>query len=152
LKKEQGFVSKNLGTESKNKVESSYALNSFLQMIADTEPERATNGKNQAKQWSKALKSNSCAAPQCSSQDDDTEPPAKKHQVESDHSDSEPPAKRRRVESDHSDTADPFKLSVEEIQHKIALEKQVEEGAVYRRTILEYMLELKVKQPDSDLQ
>jgi len=81
LKKEQGFVSKNLGTESKNKVEMSYALNSFLQMIADTEPERATNGRNQAKKWSKALKNNSSADPHGSSQDDndDTEPPNKKH-------------------------------------------------------------------------
>jgi len=130
LRKEHGFTSKNLGTESKNKVETSYGLNSFLKMISETEPERAANGRKQAKKWSKALKSNSSAA---SSDDDDIE--------------IVPPTKKRRVDSGHNDTAQcVLELSVAEIIQKINLEKKVEEGAVYRRTILEYML--KVKQLD----
>jgi len=57
LRNEHTLVSKNVGTElgKDSKVSSSAALQQFVQMLADTKPERVENARKRAERWHKAF-------------------------------------------------------------------------------------------------
>jgi len=122
LKKEQTLVSKNLSTETKDttRVGTMIALNSFLQMVADTEPERVEKAKMQAGKWLQATQVDSTTIVGSVL--------AKEKQVE-----------RKRKVLDCTDD-DPYNLPPAEILVKIAEQKQIEEDAKNRRETLEWVL------------
>jgi len=118
MKKDLVFSSKNLSGETKesSKVHSSIALNSFLQMISDTQPERVENARHQAKKWHDSI----------------AEKPKEEQSPSS--------SKKRKVIEIQEDDDDPYNLTAEAIQAKIREEIRVEESARARRETLEFML------------
>jgi len=118
LQDTQALVSKNYSSETSKdtKVSSSVALQKFVEMLADTQPERVESGRRQAEKWYKVFGN------QRVGNTDEEEPKA---------------PKLKEPEPEH----DPYDMPEDQLIEKIRQAKRVEASAKRKREALEAIFE-----------
>jgi len=122
IKNEHTLISKNFGTETfkDGKVSSTIAVQKFIEMLSDTQPERVESGRKNAERWYKTFGNR---------KDSNTEDEAPKA------------VKISKPDEDH----DPYDLPEDVLEEKIKQAKKVEASAKRKREALESLLESRKK-------